>query len=136
MRRNLSMLKTPSLPDQTELALTVIRLMGQWRRIAQGHIPLDGYSCACSLSFGGITMIDVERDIVDYLQEKHQGVQGLDCLFGRDDEEPQSELNLACVLRRLTDKTVPFEGAFKLLADLEKSLAGLANLHTIGPASI
>lgn len=81
-------------------------------------------------------MVEVERDIVEYLREKHEGVQGLEGLFLQDENEAQAELSLTSLLRRLTEDTLPFDEAFKVLGDLENSLAGLAKLHTTTSSSI
>lgn len=51
-------------------AIEALRLLGAWTRLAQGHVALGG-GCSCGGALGSIAVTDFERDIVDFLRDRH-----------------------------------------------------------------
>lgn len=61
----------PSNAKTVAISIRAIQSLGAWYRFAQGHLPINGFACSCSLGIGGITVQDFEQDVLDYLFEKH-----------------------------------------------------------------
>jgi hypothetical protein len=53
-------------------AVLAIQLLGQWNRIAGGHIALAS-GCSCGVAVPNIRVQDFEEQILDYLHGRHGG---------------------------------------------------------------
>ena len=53
-------------------AVLAIQLLGQWNRIAGGHISLAS-GCSCGVAVPNIRVQDFEEQILDYLHGRHGG---------------------------------------------------------------
>src|SRR3970040_1274084 len=61
---------TSSSRSTGNIAATALRLVGHWRRIAQGHVAL-ATGCSCGVGVSNLRVQDFERDILDFLRSKH-----------------------------------------------------------------
>jgi hypothetical protein len=52
------------------VAATAMRLLGNWRRISQGHVAL-ATGCSCGVGVSNLRVQDFEQDILDFLRGKH-----------------------------------------------------------------
>jgi len=97
------------------VALEAIRLLGQWNRIASGHVQLAS-GCSCGTGVGALPVKSFERDILDYLYARHG-------------ERPAGTIS-----GMLTSIAKQQEGAgvdrqWALLADLARSIDSFGGLH-------
>jgi hypothetical protein len=53
-----------------KVAVAAMRLLGSWRRIAQGHVAL-ATGCSCGVGVSNLRVQDFEQDILDFLCGKH-----------------------------------------------------------------
>jgi hypothetical protein len=53
-------------------AVLAIQLLGQWNRIAGGHISLAS-GCSCGVAVPNVRVQDFEEQILDYLHGRHGG---------------------------------------------------------------
>ena len=53
-------------------AVLAIQLLGQWNRIAGGHVALAS-GCSCGVAVPNIRVQDFEEQILDYLRGRHGG---------------------------------------------------------------
>jgi len=53
-------------------AVLAIQLLGQWNRIAGGHISLAS-GCSCGVAVPNVRVQDFEEQILEYLQGRHGG---------------------------------------------------------------
>jgi hypothetical protein len=67
-------LKTVSDGRNTLLAVTAIRLVGRWAKLVGRHVAFDTY-CSCSGGPCSVRVQEYEQDILDYLYEKHRGLE-------------------------------------------------------------
>ena len=57
---------------QPQPAIVALQLLGQWNRIAGGHISLAS-GCSCGVAVPNIRVQDFEEQILDYLHGRHGG---------------------------------------------------------------
>lgn len=102
--------------------------MAEWRRLGSSHLALGGgVSCACGSAFDGISVADLERDLVEYVYEKHHGTPSLDLVFTRAGCTDASACDLGTLLRAAADCPVEDSRAVGLLlGDLQRAILGLA----------
>jgi hypothetical protein len=70
-----SKLKRRSTPDSSrppQPAVLALQLLGQWNRIAGGHVALSA-GCSCGVAVPGVRVQDFEEQILEYLQGRHGG---------------------------------------------------------------
>lgn len=53
-----------------KVAVQAMRLLGSWRRIAQGHVALST-GCSCGVGVSNLRVQDFEQDILDFLCHRH-----------------------------------------------------------------
>ncbi|MBA2962178.1 MULTISPECIES: hypothetical protein [Ramlibacter] len=111
------------------IALRAIGLMAEWRRLGAAHLALGGgVSCACGSAFDGISVEDLEHDLVDYVHEKHRGTPALGLLFAAAGCTSDASCDLATLLRTIAEARIDDPALLEaLLADLERAISGLAN---------
>lgn len=49
-----------------------LRLLGAWRRIAQGHVAMS-LGCSCGVGTSNLRVEDFEEQILEYLHGRHGG---------------------------------------------------------------
>lgn len=54
----------------TVASVEALRLLGAWRRIAQGHVAL-AVGCSCGVGVSNLRVTDFEQDILEFLYGKH-----------------------------------------------------------------
>ena len=111
------------------ISIRAIQLLGAWYRVAQGHLPLNGFACSCSLGIGEITIQDFEQDVLDYLFEKHGNVGELKNCFENIRPEKYNTGALAALLRSLSVDFADATNAGQLLDDLEKTIGSFSEAH-------
>lgn len=63
--------RTPTIASRTPTAsVAALRLLGAWRRIAQGHVAL-ALGCSCGVGVSTLRVTDFEQDILEFLYGKH-----------------------------------------------------------------
>jgi hypothetical protein len=96
-----------------KVAVVAMRLLGNWRRIAQGHVAL-ATGCSCGVGVSNLRVQDFEQDILDFLRSKH------------GDAYSQTTItDLLSDIARANDAS-----ARKLLADLEGSIDSFEQQHS------
>lgn len=106
------------------------RLLETWLRLERSHIPLGG-GCSCGAAAGGgLSLREVERDILDYLSARHARVAAImppRDAAGRSSGEsgPLAALLTALAAAPPSDR----ESDRRLLADLARSIESIAHLH-------
>lgn len=53
-----------------KVAVTAMRLLGNWRRISQGHVAL-ATGCSCGVGVSNLRVQDFEQDILEFLRGRH-----------------------------------------------------------------
>jgi hypothetical protein len=96
-----------------EVAVQAMRLLGNWRRIAQGHVAL-ATGCSCGVGVSNLRVQDFEQDILDFLRSRHG-----------DAYCQKTIADLLSDIARANDA-----GARKLLADLEGSIDSFEQQHS------
>ena len=124
-----SRMELPSNAKTVAISIRAIQLLGAWYRVAQGHLPLNGIACSCSLGIGGITVQDFEQDVLDYLFEKHGNVDELKNCFKNIRSEKYNTGTLAALLRSLSVDFPDATNAAQLLDDLEKTIGSFSEAH-------
>lgn len=124
-----NMKELPSNAKTLAISIRAIQLLGAWHRVAQGHLPLNGFACSCSLGIGGITVQDFEQDVLDYLFEKHGNVDELKNFFKNISSEKYNTGALAALLRSLSVDFPDATNAEQLLDDLEKTIGSFSEAH-------
>ncbi len=129
----MDLVMTPKAPtsDAKAVAISIraIQLLGAWNRVARGHLPLNGFACACSLGIGGITVQDFEQDVLDYLFEKHGNVEALKTCFENAGYGERHSGTLAALLKSISLDCPDARNAEQLLDDLEKTIGSFAEAH-------
>jgi hypothetical protein len=117
-----------SPPATASIALRAIAVMAEWRRTAAAHLALSGgVSCACGSAFDGIAAVDLERDLVDYVYDKHRETPAARAIFERAGCGADASGDLASLLRALAEVSDPGDAsAAAVLQDLERAIYGLA----------
>jgi hypothetical protein len=64
--------KTAKARRGVQPAVLAIQLLGQWNRIAGGHIALAS-GCSCGVAVPNLRVQDFELEILDYLHGRHGG---------------------------------------------------------------
>jgi hypothetical protein len=102
--------------------------MAEWRRTAAAHLALGGgVSCACGSAFDGIAAADLERDLVEYVYDKHHRTPDARVIFERAGCGPDAGGDLASLLRVIAEIDSASEAAAaSVLQDLERAVYGLA----------
>jgi hypothetical protein len=96
-----------------EVAVHAMRLLGNWRRIAQGHVAL-ATGCSCGVGVSNLRVQDFEQDILEFLRGRH------------GDAYSQTTItDLLSDIARANDAS-----ARKLLADLEGSIDSFEQQHS------
>jgi len=121
----------PSNAKTVAISIRAIQLLGAWYRVAQGHLPLNGFACSCSLGIGGITVQDFEQDVLDYLFEKHGNVDELKVCFKNISSEKCNTGALAALLRSLSVDIPQAINAEQLLDDLEKTIGSFSAAYQV-----
>ena len=101
--------RQPSAPSASVLAL---RLLGQWTRIAQGHVAL-ATGCSCGVGVSSLRVRDFEEQILEYLQGRHG---------------TKAEAGSVSDLLRVLAKSQEGE-TLALLADLERTIDSFEQQH-------
>jgi hypothetical protein len=96
-----------------KVAVAAMRLLGSWRRIAQGHVAL-ATGCSCGVGVSNLRVQDFEQDILDFLCDKHGEAY-----------RKASIADLLTDIARADDA-----GAKKLLKDLEGSIDSFEQQHS------
>lgn len=96
-----------------KVAVAAMRLLGSWRRIAQGHVALST-GCSCGVGVSNLRVQDFEQDILDFLRSRH----GDAC-------SQKTITDLLSDIARTNDA-----GARALLADLEGSIESFEQQHS------
>lgn len=96
-------------------AVEALRLLGQWNRIASGHVQLAS-GCSCGTGVGALPVKSFEQDILDFLYAKHG-------------ERPSGTISemLTSIAKQQDDAGADRELA--LLADLTRSIESFGGLH-------
>jgi hypothetical protein len=94
-------------------SVVAMRLLGAWRRIAQGHVALAA-GCSCGVAVSNLRVADFEQDILEFLYGKHGGSW-------------RSE-SISDLLSAIAKK--PESGAAALLADLQGSIESFEQQHS------
>ena len=121
-------------PEKLDVALKAIQLLGKWTRAARGHLPLNGFACACSLGIGSISVMDFEQDLIDYLYDKHGNAKDIKIWFEKAGCDKPSG-TLSSLLKALTHLQVDVGQVTPVLNDLEKTIDSFLTAHIPGPAS-
>jgi hypothetical protein len=100
------------MPRNPDPRTKAIELLGRWTRLAQGHLPLGG-GCSCGVPAPSIRVIDLERDVLDYLALRHTSARRIGSI---------AELLRAIASSERVDGPA-------VLTDLEQSLESFENLH-------
>jgi len=124
-----NMKELPSNAKTLAISIRAIQLLGAWHRVAQGHLPLNGFACSCSLGIGRITVQDFEQDVLDYLFEKHGNVDELKNFIKNISSEKYNTGALAALLRSLSVDFPDATNAEQLLDDLEKTIGSFSEAH-------
>lgn len=112
-----------------DASLRAIQLLGRWGRISRGHVPFSGASCACSLGMGGITVMDFELHLLDYLYTKHQQSDTICALFKNSGYVEGSSGTMAALFRAVTQGNYPIDSLSPLFNDLERSIDSFSGEH-------
>jgi hypothetical protein len=102
--------------------------MAEWRRLGVSHLALGGgVSCACGSAFDGIPVADLERDLVEYVYEKHHATPSLGGVFARAGCSADAACDLGTLLRVVAESPADDGQALMLLLDdLQRAVSGLA----------
>jgi hypothetical protein len=90
-----------------ELSIEAANLLGRWRRLSQA---------CCDGGIGNVSMVTVERSLLDWLCESHPELAGRDDLAG---------LLIECVQRRCEPTASLLQDLGRALDHLERTQAGL-----------
>ncbi len=104
---------TRSARSTGNIAATALRLLGAWRRIAQGHVALST-GCSCGVGVSNLRVQDFEQDILDFLGGRHG-----------DAYRKASIADLLGDIARTNDAK-----ASGLLQDLERSIESFEQQHS------
>ena len=66
------MVKTSKARRPVAPAVLAIQLLGQWNRIAGGHVALAA-GCSCGVAVPNVRVQDFEEQILEYLHGRHGG---------------------------------------------------------------
>ena len=94
-------------------SVVALRLLGAWRRIAQGHVAL-ALGCSCGVGVSNLRAADFEQDIVEFLCGKHG-----------DTWRRESISDLLTDIAKSGDRQ-----AMGVLADLEGSIQSFEQQHS------
>ena len=94
-------------------AASALRLLGAWRRLAQGHVALAA-GCSCGVAVSSLRVADFEQDILEFL-------------YGRHGAGWRSE-SIADLLTKISRSGG--DGATGLLADLQGSIESFEQQHS------
>lgn len=113
------------MDDTGSTRLRIIGLMGEWRRAMSAHAALGGgIGCACGSAFDGVSMQDLEHDLVAYVHEKHAAA--LQVVFELAECGPDQPCDLATLLRAIGDAPSQPDSAIDgIIGDLERAIRGL-----------
>jgi hypothetical protein len=64
--------KTSKARRPVQPAVQAIQLLGQWNRIAGGHVALAA-GCSCGVAVPNVRVQDFEEQILDFLHGRHGG---------------------------------------------------------------
>jgi len=104
---------TRSARSTGNIAATALRLLGAWRRIAQGHVAL-ATGCSCGVGVSNLRVQDFEQDILEFLRGKHG-----------DGYSQKTITDLLSDIARTNDAQ-----ARELLKDLEGSIESFEQQHS------
>ena len=93
--------------------IEALRLLGAWRRIAQGHVAM-ALGCSCGVGVTTLRVADFEQDILEFL-------------YGKHGTGWRSE-SITDLLTRIAKH--PEAGANALLADLQGSIESFEQQHS------
>lgn len=120
----------------TAPALRVIRLVAAWQKIRQGHVALNGLSCACNLGVGSLSASAFEQPMLDYLHDTHAGTPGVDALFSKCAYVEGEAGSLNTFLIELAQLPTLGTAECTLIGDIERSLTSFAEQHLIEAPSL
>jgi hypothetical protein len=92
-----------------------MRLLGKWTTLAQGHVLFGGAGCSCGVAAPGVSVQDLEDQILEYLRGKYPVVG--------------KPVNVAALLRAIAAQPAGEAESLALLADLERTLESFEELH-------
>jgi hypothetical protein len=108
-------MKTRKRAGRKSAALEAIRLLGQWNRIALGHVQLAS-GCSCGTGVGALPVKSFERDILDYLYARHG-------------ERPSATISEMLTSIAKQQDLGSIDRNLALLADLTRSIESFGGLH-------
>jgi len=93
-----------------------MRLLGKWTTLAQGHVLFGGAGCSCGVAAPGVSVQDLEDQILEYLRGKYPAAA--------------KPANVAALLRAIAAQPAGAETeSLALLGDLERTLESFEELH-------
>lgn len=112
------------------MALRALALAGQWNRLARGHVGMSAcLSCTCNPSFSSIPIAQLGLDLIEYLQDKHQGSHGLRGWLSSASQQGHTDA-LTTLLRHVAEggpKDANADAGL-LLEDIERWMEGIAKM--------
>jgi hypothetical protein len=118
-------------------AVEAQRLRGLWAGLQRNHVPMV-MGCSCGGPVNHVSLGDIERDILDYLEDKYghpetMGVRRrLRVWAGLEGGGKGSLAALLNAMTALGDESEDKDARALLLADLGRSIASLAPLARAG----
>ncbi|HZQ74117.1 MAG TPA: hypothetical protein VFB08_14465 [Burkholderiales bacterium] len=95
-----------------------MRLLGKWTTLGQGHVVFGGAGCSCGVAAPGVSVQDLEEQILEYLRGKYPAAAG--------------PANVAALLRAIAAQPAGVEAeSLALLGDLERTLESFDELHRV-----
>jgi hypothetical protein len=113
--------------------IEALQLLGKWTSLAQGHVLVGG-SCSCGFAGGNLQIVELEQQILDYLDGKYAaGGDGTvtQLLRARAGYEPGSSGSLGALLRSIGAQPADTDPGrwLSLLDDLKRTLESFDELH-------
>jgi hypothetical protein len=102
--------------------IEALQLLGKWTSLAQGHVLVGG-SCSCGFAGGNLQIVELEQQILDYLDGKYAA--------GGEGYEPGSSGSLGALLRSIGAQPADTDPGrwLSLLDDLKRTLESFDELH-------
>lgn len=118
----------------SDAAADAASLLAAWRRVERTHLPIS-FGCSCG-AMGHVRVQDFERDVLDYLNEKHAANAQVVALLQRFAIEDNGRGGaIAALLQGLADDPAGGDADARraLVADLRRSIGSWSRV--LGPAS-
>lgn len=111
-------------------ATEVASLLATWQRLRSTHLPVS-FGCSCG-TMGHVRAEDFEKDVLDYLNEKHAAntkIIGLLQRSAKDDN--RGDGGIGTLLKRLHSADGDAEASRLIVADLRRSIGSWSS--ALGP---